>query len=105
LLRVGSGRRPLRTRFYPPITPDAPAATSQHTGVTENRIKPLPLAHMARRLRVPPKWLRAEAEAGRIPHLKAGAVLLFDADAVDRIIRERLRKAEQQVAVNDEVAP
>lgn len=53
---------------------------------------------MARRLRVPAKWLRAEAESGRMPHLKADSALLFDPDAVDRVLRERLREAEREVS-------
>jgi excisionase family DNA binding protein len=48
---------------------------------------------MARRLRVPVNWLRAEAEAGRIPHLRAGTAFLFDADAVERLVMERVRVA------------
>jgi hypothetical protein len=35
------------------------------------------------------KWLRDEAEAGRIPHLKAGKALLFDPEAVERVLVER----------------
>ena len=38
---------------------------------------------MARHLRVSVKWLRAEAEAGRVPHLKADKVLLFDPATVE----------------------
>lgn len=53
---------------------------------------PLPLSAMARRLRVPQTWLRAECEAGRLPHLKAGSSLLFDAEAVETAIRQRLRE-------------
>ena len=44
---------------------------------------------MARRLRVPVRWLRSEAEAGRIPHIKAERVLLFDPEAVERVLLER----------------
>ncbi len=51
--------------------------------------KPFPLSAMARLLRVPVAWLRSEAEAGRVPHLKAGKQLLFDAETVQRILRER----------------
>ncbi len=64
--------------------------------VIEETKKPLHLGAMARRLRLPAKWLRAEAEAGRIPHLRAGAVLLFDPDAVERVVLERLREADKQ---------
>jgi hypothetical protein len=53
----------------------------------------LPLGATARLLRVPAAWLRAEAEAGRIPHLRAGKALLFDADLVERLLLERARRA------------
>lgn len=52
--------------------------------------RPLHLGAMARQLRVPAKWLRAEAEAGRIPHLRAGSALLFDPEVVERIVLQRL---------------
>jgi hypothetical protein len=42
----------------------------------------LPLRLMARRLRVPAKWLRAEALAGRLPHLNADGQLLFHAATI-----------------------
>jgi hypothetical protein len=47
---------------------------------------------MARLVGVPAAWLRAEADAGRIPHLKAGKVLLFDPDTVERILLERAQR-------------
>ena len=56
---------------------------------------PWPLHAMARRINVPAKWLRAEAEAGRIPALNAGGALLFDPELVEQIIRDRLRKAAE----------
>lgn len=59
----------------------------------ESKNNPLILGAMARRVRVPAKWLRAEAESGRIPHLKAGNVLLFDPETVERLIAERVRGA------------
>ena len=49
---------------------------------------------MARRLRVPVKWLRAEAEAGRVPHLKADKVFLFDPETVERVLLERAQKEQ-----------
>jgi hypothetical protein len=52
----------------------------------------MPLAAMARLLRVPARWLRAEAEAGRVPHLKAYNVLLFDPETVERLLLERARR-------------
>jgi hypothetical protein len=46
---------------------------------------------MARRLGVPVRWLQAEAEAGRIPHVRAEKVLLFDPETVERVLLERAR--------------
>ena len=51
---------------------------------------------MARRLRVTQAWLRDEAEAGRVPHLKAGQRLLFDADAVERVLLDRATDGKPQ---------
>jgi DNA-binding transcriptional MerR regulator len=61
--------------------------------MSEDHKKPMSLGAMARRLRVPARWLRAEADAGRIPHLRAGNALLFDPDVVERIILCRLRES------------
>lgn len=52
----------------------------------------LPIGPMARRLRVTVRWLRAEAEAGRVPHLKAGKVILFNPETVEKVLLERARK-------------
>jgi hypothetical protein len=52
----------------------------------------LPLGPMARLLGVTSRWLRAEAEAGRIPHLHADCTILFDADLVERVLAERARR-------------
>ena len=52
-----------------------------------------PLSTTARLLRVPSDWLRAEAEAGRLPHLRAGKALLFDLDLIERLLLERARQA------------
>ena len=51
-----------------------------------------PLGITARLLHVPVAWLRAEAEAGRVPHLQAGRALLFDPDVVERVLLERARR-------------
>ena len=53
--------------------------------------KLLPVGPTARRFRVPVGWLRDEAEAGRVPHLKAGKVFLFDPEAVEQVLLERAR--------------
>ena len=55
--------------------------------------KLLQVGPTARRFRVPVRWLRAEAEAGRIPCVKAERVLLFDPEAVERILLERAQAA------------
>ena len=52
----------------------------------------LPVGPMARLLRVPVRWLRAEAEAGHVPHIKADRVLLFDPETVERVLLERARQ-------------
>jgi hypothetical protein len=57
---------------------------------TTTRLQPLNL--VARRLRVPLKWLRAEAEAGRIPALLAGNQFLCDLEAVEAALLKRARR-------------
>jgi len=58
----------------------------------------LPLGAMARRVHVPSKWLRREAEAGRIPHLKADQQLLFNPEIVEPLLVDRASSGGQ---VND----
>jgi hypothetical protein len=65
--------------------------------MNENTPTLMPLASMARRLRVPTRWLRSEALAGHIPHLNAGGRLLFAPDAVEKALA--LRAAETGKAV------
>ena len=57
--------------------------------MNKKRQKLLVLGSMARRLGVEPRWLRAEAEAGRLPHVKAGRTLLFNPDIVEGLLIER----------------
>ncbi|MFH1110368.1 MAG: hypothetical protein V1790_14400 [Planctomycetota bacterium] len=45
--------------------------------------KPISLPILARRLRIPVKWLRGECEGGRIPHVKCGSEFLVHAATVD----------------------
>jgi hypothetical protein len=52
----------------------------------------LPAGPMARLLGVPVRWLKAEAEAGRIPHVKAETVFLFDVETVERVLLDRARQ-------------
>ena len=55
----------------------------------------LPLNVVARRLRVPLRWLRAEAEAGRVPSLRADNQFLCDPEAVEAALLERARQSAQ----------
>ena len=52
----------------------------------------LPLGTMAVMVGVTHKWLRQEAEAGRIPCLNANGRLLFDEATVHRLLLDRARK-------------
>ena len=55
----------------------------------QNRLVPLNI--VARRLHVPVRWLIEEAEAGRIPCLRAGKSFVCDPTAVESILLERAR--------------
>ena len=56
----------------------------------DNEIKIVPLYVVARKLHIPANWLRAEVEAGRIPHLKAGKrAILLNPDLVEHLLVER----------------
>lgn len=60
----------------------------------------LTLGRAARRLRVPSSWLRAEAEAGRIPCLRAGSRFLFNIQAVQAELLTRASKPNPIEQVN-----
>ena len=60
----------------------------------ENRDELLPLFAMARALRVTQGWLKSEAEAGRVPALKAGNRFLFSRAAVERALLEQAGSRE-----------
>ena len=51
----------------------------------------LPLGTMAAMIGVTQKWLRGEAESGRLPHLNAGGRLLFDEATVHQLLLDRAR--------------
>lgn len=55
----------------------------------------LSLRHTATRLGVPAAWLRSEAQAGRVPHLRAGRRILFNPAAVERVLLERANREAQ----------
>lgn len=52
-------------------------------------VRPMTLTIAARWLGVEPQWLRAEAEAGRIPHVKAGRTILFNENVLAKVLSER----------------
>ena len=56
----------------------------------------LPAGPMARRLRVPVGWLKSEADAGRIPHVRAGRSYLFDAETVFDVLVERAKVSDSR---------
>jgi hypothetical protein len=49
---------------------------------------------LAGRLRVPATWIKQEAEAGRIPCIRAGREYLFDAETVAAMLLERAKSGE-----------
>lgn len=58
----------------------------------------LSLARMARRLGVTQDWLRSEADAGRVPCLKADKRYLFNAAAVQDALAAKAAATLQEVA-------
>jgi hypothetical protein len=63
-----------------------------HNISMENTTSILNVLGLARRLGLPAAWLKAEAKAGRIPSLRAGRRLLFNPEAVERVLLERAAK-------------
>jgi len=55
----------------------------------------LPLSRMSRRLGVTQQWLRAEADAGKIPCLKAGNRYLFNPMAVQEALASKAARTRQ----------
>ena len=55
----------------------------------------LSLARMARRLGVTCTWLRSEADAGRVPSLRAGNRYLFSPQAVEAVLAARAANGRQ----------
>ncbi len=58
----------------------------------------LSLARIARRLGVTQRWLCDEADAGRVPCLRADKRYLFAPTAVERMIAERAAATPKQTA-------
>jgi hypothetical protein len=51
-------------------------------------------AALARRIGVPAAWLKREADAGRLPCLRAGSRYLFDRRVVERELLRRAAKPQ-----------
>ena len=49
----------------------------------------VPLRQSASRLGLPIAWLKSEAEAGRVPHLRVSRRLLFNLEAVEAVLLKR----------------
>ena len=49
----------------------------------------LSLPALAETLKLPKSWIKAEADAGRIPHLRIGKRYRFDQEAVVRALAKR----------------
>ena len=49
------------------------------------------LQALSRRLGLPAAWLKAEAEAGRIPSLRTSRRLMFNPEVVERVLIERAK--------------
>lgn len=60
----------------------------------------LTLAELATYLRLPRLWLRDEAIAGRIPSLRIGRRLRFDASAVEAALLRRASNREESQPCN-----
>jgi excisionase family DNA binding protein len=54
---------------------------------------------LARLLRVPASWLREEAEAGRLPHVRAGRAFLFHYPTVKQLLTARASREGTVVRV------
>lgn len=77
--------------------------TDSQTDTTPSQLVPLNVA--ARWLRVPVSWLRAEAEASRIPCLRAGKAILCDFAAVEAALLERARQVSDRTPTTHDEGP
>lgn len=69
------------------------------TGMENNDTRLLSLPALAETLKLPERWIKAEAEAGRIPHLKIGKRYRFNREAVVAVLAQRA--AQDGKAVTD----
>ncbi len=56
---------------------------------------------LSRRLGLPIAYLRREAAAGRLPHVKAGQRLLFHVESAERALLERAERHAAEVLSHD----
>ena len=57
----------------------------------------LSLPALAETLSLPKEWIKAEADAGRIPHLRIGKRYRFNPDAVVRALADRAAQCGKAV--------
>jgi len=53
----------------------------------------IPIHAMSRRLGLSVSWIKAEAKAGRIPHIYAGRKLMFNPEVVELTLIDRAPKS------------
>ncbi len=56
----------------------------------------LSLRRMARRIGTTQAWLREQADAGKIPHLKAGKRYLFHPPSVEKMLADRASNGSER---------
>jgi len=54
-----------------------------------------PVKHVATQLGVPAAWLRREAAAGRLPHLRAGRRILVNRTAIEKALARLAERAAE----------
>lgn len=58
--------------------------------------KLLSLHELSERTGLPVAWLKREADAGRLPCVRAGRRMFFDAEAVRQVLVDRQRDAQRE---------
>lgn len=56
------------------------------------------LPQLARRYGVPASWLKAEADSGRLPAVRAGSQRLFNLEVVELVLAERAAQRTLEAA-------
>jgi excisionase family DNA binding protein len=70
-------------------------APSHYGGMENDTTHLLSLPALAEALKLPESWIKAEADAGKIPHLKIGKRYRFNRQAVLAVLAERAAKGEK----------